>query len=131
MKKMPDLVVWSEENGYDANIRSYPTNLSSFPFKLPEISITKYDKVKDVVDKFELEKTEILNNLKKLYSQYYDTIMVWQSKISFVPKVGKIYYLYHFGDEYQLSLISPDEWNRKNEYVGAFLLNHDNKWIRQ
>ena len=32
-KKKPDLVVWDELNGYDAKIKSYPTNIGAPSFE--------------------------------------------------------------------------------------------------
>jgi hypothetical protein len=80
---------------------------------------------------FEQEKQEIIERVEKLYQEYNDSIMVWESKFSFEPIVGKNYFLYLCGQEYILSLISPEEWNKEMNFIGEFILNSDNKWIRQ
>ena len=131
MNKKPDLVVWSEENGYDANIKSYPTNLGAPTFDLPNVGLIKTESAKKMIDVFEQEKHEIINKIKKLHQEYSDSIMVWESKISFDPIVGHSYYLYNFNGVNVLSLISPEQWNKKNSFIGEFILNSDKKWIRK
>ncbi len=55
--------------------------------------------------------------------------MIYNSKFTFEPVVGEIYHLYYGNDESVfLSLIGPNEWNKK--YVGSFKLNSDNKWLK-
>lgn len=130
MNKKPDLVVWSEENGYDAKIKSYPTNLGAPSFNLPNVGLIKTESSKKMIEVFEREKQEIVQSIEKLYQEYSDSVLVWESKISFDPIVGKTYYLYNFNGVNTLSLISPEEWNRKDCFIGGFVLNSDRKWIR-
>lgn len=129
-KKKPDMVVWSQENGYDSRIKQYPTNLGSTSFDLPKVDLLKNESSKKMIDAFNREKQEVVERLQKLYQEYDDSIMVWESKISFEPIVGKIYYLYNFNNINTLSLISPNEWNKQDVFIGAFILNSDRKWIR-
>lgn len=128
--KKPDLVVWSEESGYDANSKSYPTNLGAPSFKLPDLGLVKTEASKKMLDVFEREKQEIIQRIKNLYQEYDDSILVWESKISFEPIVGKTYYLYNFNGVNTLSLLSPNDWNKGEFFIGGFLLNSDRKWIR-
>ena len=130
MKKKPDLVVWSEENGYDARMKSYPTNLGAPSFDLPNVGLIKTESSKKMIEVFEREKQEIIQSIEKLYKEYSDSVLVWESKISFDPIVGKTYYLYNFNGVNTLSLISPEEWNKKYCFIGGFVLNSDRKWIR-
>lgn len=130
MNKKPDLVVWSEENGYDARMKSYPTNLGAPSFDLPNVGLIKTESSKKMIEVFEREKQEIVQSIEKLYQEYSDSVLVWESKISFDPIVGKTYYLYNFNGVNTLSLISPEEWNRKDCFIGGFVLNSDRKWIR-
>jgi hypothetical protein len=130
MNKKPDLIVWSEENGYDAKIKSYPTNLGAPSFDLPNVGLIKTESSKKMIEVFEREKREIVEKIEKLYQEYSDSVLVWESKISFDPIVGKTYYLYDFNGINTLSLISPEEWNRKDCFIGGFVLNSDRKWIR-
>jgi hypothetical protein len=130
-KKKPDLVVWNEQDGYDARLKPYPTNIGSQGFDLPNIPQFREQSSKKMMDVFNREKEEIKERIKKLYDEYNTSIMVWESKISFEPIIGKSYYLYNFNGQNTLSLIGPTEWNRGEDFVGEFLLNSENKWIKK
>jgi len=130
MNKKPDLVVWNEEDGYDARLKPYPTNIGSQGFDLPNVPQFREQSSKKMMDVFNREKEEIKERIKNLYDEYNTSIMVWESKISFEPIIGKSYYLYNFKGQPTLSLISPTEWNRGEDFIGEFLLNSENKWIK-
>jgi hypothetical protein len=129
MEKKPDLVVWNEKNGYDAKLKSYPTSASAQKFDLPNVPLFRSESSKKMMDVFNREQQEIRERIEKLYDEYNTSIMVWESKISFEPIVGKSYFLYNFAGELTLSLIAPNEWGRGNDFVGEYILNSDNKWI--
>jgi hypothetical protein len=130
MDKKPDLVVWDKVNGYDANLKSYPTNLGAPSFDLPKVSLAKTEASKKMLDVFESERDEIIKRIEKLYEEYNDSIMVWESKISFEPVVGHTYYLYEFNNVKTLSLISPEQWDKFDSFIGKFKLTSDRKWIK-
>jgi hypothetical protein len=130
MSKKPDLIVWSEENGYDAKFKEYPTNIGAPSFKLPNVSLIRTQASKKMMDVFEREKLELIERAEKLTNEFNDSLLVWESKISFDPIVGKTYYLYDFNGVNTLSLISPQEWGKNDCFLGGFTLNSDNKWIR-
>jgi hypothetical protein len=129
-EKKPDIIVWNKEDGYHAKFSKYPTNLGSAIFEIPNVPMFKENSSRKMMSVFEQEKQELIDKVKKLYDEYNDSIMVWESKFSFEPIVGKKYFLYLCNDEYLLSLISPEEWNKEVDFVGEFLLNSDNKWIK-
>ena len=129
MEKKPDLVVWSEKNGYDAKLKEYPTSAGSQGFDLPNVPLFRSLASKKMMDVFNREQQEIRERIEKMYDEYNTSIMVWESKISFEPIVGKSYFLYNFAGELTLSLIAPNEWGRGNDFVGEYILNSDNKWI--
>ena len=131
MEKKPDLVVWDGKNGYDAKLKAYPTNAGAANFNLPNVPLFRSESSKKMMDVFNREHEEIKNKIEKMYEEYNTSIMVWESKISFEPIVGKSYYLYNFSGELTLSLIAPNEWSKGNDCVGEYLLNSDNKWIKQ
>ena len=131
MEKKPDLVVWNEKNGYDAKLKSYPTSASAQKFDLPNVPLFRSESSKKMMDVFNREQQEIRERIEKMYDEYNTSIMVWESKISFEPIVGKSYFLYNFAGELTLSLIAPNEWGRGDDFVGEFLLNSDNKWIKK
>jgi hypothetical protein len=129
MEKKPDLVVWNEKNGYDAKLKSYPTSASAQKFDLPNVPLFRSESSKKMMDVFNREQQEIRERIEKMYDEYNTSIMVWESKISFEPIVGKSYFLYNFAGELTLSLIAPNEWGKGNDFVGEYILNSDNKWI--
>ena len=129
MEKKPDLVVWNEKNGYDAKLKSYPTSASAQKFDLPNVPLFRSESSKKMMDVFNREQQEIRERIEKLYDEYNTSIMVWESKISFEPIVGKSYFLYNFAGELTLSLIAPNEWGREKDFIGEYILNSDNKWI--
>jgi hypothetical protein len=129
--KKPDLVVWSEKNGYDAKFMTYPTSAVGQGFDLPNVPLFRSQASKKMRDVFNREHQEIRERIEKMYDEYNTSIMVWESKISFEPIVGKSYFLYNFSGELRLSLIAPNEWSRGKDCVGEFLLNSDNKWIKK
>jgi hypothetical protein len=129
--KKPDLIVWSEEEGYNAKVKAYPTTVGSQGFDLPNVPLFREVSSKKMMDVFNRETQEIKERIERMYNEYNTSIMVWESKIPFEPIIGKVYYLYNFNGQRTLSLISPTEWRRKVESLGSFILNSDNKWIRQ
>jgi hypothetical protein len=129
MEKKPDLVVWSEKNGYDAKLMTYPTSAAGQGFDLPNVPLFREQSSKKMMDVFNREQQEIRERIEKMYDEYNTSIMVWESKISFELIVGKSYFLYNFAGELTLSLIAPNEWRRGDDFVGEYLLNSDNKWI--
>ena len=130
-KKKPELVVWDEAQGYHANLKLYPTNLGAPSFNLPNVSMARSEASKKMSDVFERERQEIIERIEKLYSEYDTSVMVWESKISFEPIIGKTYYLYDFDNVKTLSLLSPKEWNKSDRFIGEFTLTSDRKWIKK
>jgi hypothetical protein len=131
MEKKPDLVVWDEKNGYDAKFKSYPTTSSGPNFNLPNVPLFRNEASKKMMDVFNREHEEIRERIEKMYEEYNDSIKIWESKIPFEPIVGKPYFLYNFSEELTLSLIAPNEWSKGKDFIGEYILNSDNKWIKK
>lgn len=54
--------------------------------------------------------------------------LIYRARYSFVPVVGKVYFLYRVAEEdYILSLIEPEKWN-KYEFLGAFRFASNDIW---
>ncbi len=130
-KKKPELVVWDEENGYDARLKLYPTNIGAPKFELPNVSLVKTGATKKMLDVFEREKQEIVDKIQNLYDEFNQSVMVWESKITFEPVIGQTYYLYEFKSGKTLSILAPKEWNKEKEFIGAFTLTSENKWVKK
>ena len=129
-KKKPDLVVWDEQQGYDALQKAYPTNVGAPAFSLPDVQLARTHAAKKMMDAFEQERQEILEQIQHLYDEFNLSVMVWQSKISFEPVIGKTYFLYDLSSGKTLSLLAPDEWGKRDQFIGAFQLTSDSKWKR-
>jgi hypothetical protein len=99
-------------------------NISRAPVRLIEADLMI------VKMQFEREKQEVIDRIEKIYEEYNTSVMVWESKISFEPVIGKTYFLYCFDGVNTLSLLSPREWKRDDDFIGAYELNSDRKWIK-
>ncbi len=129
--KKPDNVVWTESEGYNANTKHYPTNLGAPSFNLPDMSLAKTAAGKKMIDVFEREKQELIEKARTLQNEYETSMLVWESIMNFEPIVGHTYYLYNFERGRTLSLLSPNEWNKSDLFVGAYTLTSDNKWLKK
>ena len=107
----------------------YGSNVGAPSIKVTNIEHWKEPRIINVNQQFEDKFLELKKEYEKLVDEYQWNDMVYRSKFSFEPVIGKIYHLYYSTDEkIFLSLISPSEWNKK--YIGSFKYNHDNKWIK-
>lgn len=67
----------------------------------------------------------------QLLADYFTSLLVLSSSFKFKPVFGKDYYLYADGDDWSLSLISPEEWNddvKRRAFVGTCVLHDDSTW---
>lgn len=126
-KKYPDNVVWSEERGYYAHLLPYATNIGA-PVIIPDnISTWKNEKILKTNHYFNKKYDEIKKEYEKLVEEFEWNKIVYSSNYSFQPIIGEKYHLYRRNNgEMFLSLIEPNSW--KQEYVGTFEMDSDNKW---
>ena len=124
MKKKPDNVVFNVKTSeFDAKSMSYPTNVGAPSFApviiddTSSIKATKY---------FKTKLSEIEKEYIKLIEDYENTTLIYESDYNFEPIMGETYYLYEKIGGRFLSLIAPNEWNKK--YLGSYLLTTDGKW---
>jgi hypothetical protein len=127
-KEKPDNIVFSKENGYNANILTYGTNVGAPVIKTDDVVSWKNRGISNVNKEFENKFNELKLQYEKLMDEYQWNELVYNAKYSFEPVVGEIYHLY-LSDEgsYFLSIISPKEWNK--EHIATFKLNSDKKWV--
>jgi hypothetical protein len=127
--KKPDNVVFSEQEGYNARILPYATNVGAPSIKIDDIVAWKTRGIYQVNKEFESKFNELKENYKKLMEEYEWNDLVYNAKFSFEPVIGEVYHLY-LGDDgrHFLSLIGPTEWNK--EHLATFKLNSDKKWIK-
>lgn len=128
--KKPDQVVYNEEEGkYDASLKPYATNVGA-PVIIPEnISPWKNRGVRQVNDAISAEFEEIRAQYRRLEQRFRDNELVYSSKFSFQPQVGKTYHLYrNTKGENFLSILSPEECDF--DHLGSFVLGSDYVWQR-
>ena len=107
----------------------YGSNVGAPAIKVTNIEHWKEPRIINVNQQFEDKFLELKKEYENLVDEYQWNDMVYRSKFSFEPVIGKIYHLYYGTDgNIFLSLIQPNEWNR--EHIGSFKYNHDNKWIK-
>ena len=127
--KKPDHIVWDENNQkYHANILPYGSSVSAPVIKIEDISSYKQSSVNKIQTKFNKKYQELVDEYNNLVDEVKLNQIVYESKFSFEPIIGHIYYLYYGNDgKYFLSLIEPEMWNQ--EYVLSVELNSEHKWV--
>ncbi len=127
-KERPDIIVYSDEKGYNASKLEYATSVGAPAIKMDNVVSWKSRGIQNVNKEFEHKFNELKAEYQKLMEEYKWNDIVYNAKFSFEPVIGEIYYMY-IGDDniHFLSLISPQEWNKK--YVATFKLNSDKKWV--
>ena len=126
--KILDNIVFSEENGYNANVLAYPTNVGAPAIKLDNVVDWKNIGIRNVNKEFESKFNELKAEYEKLMEEYEWNEILYNAKYSFEPIIGETYHLYLAKDGSNfLSLIHPDFWNK--EHIGSFKLNSNKKWI--
>ena len=127
-KERPDNVVYSDVNGYNANVLTYATNVGAPAIRLDDVVSWKSRGISNVNKEFENKFNELKIQYENLMKEYEWNELVYSAKFSFEPVIGEIYHLYLGEDGFHfLSLIAPNEWNK--EHIGTFKLNSDKKWI--
>jgi len=107
----------------------YASNVGAPIIRPDNIDDWKLRGVNKVNKHLETKFNELKEEYLKLVEEYKWNELVYQSKFSFEPVIGQIYYLYIGNDKNLfLSLILPDEWDK--EYIGSFKLDSQQKWIK-
>ncbi|MFM2213924.1 MAG: hypothetical protein RL427_1187 [Bacteroidota bacterium] len=127
-KERPDNVVYSNEEGYNASLLSYSTNVGAPVIRVDDVVSWKSRGITNVNKELELKFNELKLQYESLMKEYEWNELVYSARFAFEPVIGEIYHLYR-GDDgiHFLSLIAPSEWNK--EHIGTFKLNSDKKWV--
>ena len=126
--KIPDNIVFSEENGYNANVLAYPTNVGAPAIKLDNVVDWKNIGIRNVNKEFESKFNELKAEYEKLMEEYEWNEILYNAKYSFEPIIGETYHLYLVKDGYKcLALIHPEFCNK--EHIGSFKKKKKKKWI--
>ena len=121
----PDNIVFNENlEDYDASKRSYPTSVGRQNFE--PIKLDKTNSI-NANNYFDAKFKELKSSYQKLVEDYKWNKIIYESEFSFQPIIGEIYYLYQKENKsYWLSIVSPENWNKK--YIGSFKLLTNGKW---
>lgn len=126
--KRPDNVVYSDEEGFNASILPYATNVGAPAIRIDDLVSWKSRGISNVNKEFENKFNELKIQYENLMEEYEWNELVYSAKFSFEPVIGEIYHLYRDAAGLNfLSLIGPLEWNK--EHIGTFKLNSEKKWI--
>jgi hypothetical protein len=111
------------------NILPYGSNVGAPAIKTENLQIWKETRVQKVNKQFENKFQELKKEYEKLIEEYKWNDLVYKSTFNFEPVIGNVYHLYYSNNgTIFLSLIEPNLWNK--EFIGSFMYNHDNKWIK-
>ncbi len=127
-KERPDNVVYSDDQGYNASLLTYSTNVGAPVIKMDDVVSWKSRGISNVNKEFENKFNELKLQYENLMKEYEWNELLYNAKFSFEPVIGEIYHLYANEDgSNSLSLIAPNEWNKV--HIGTFKLNSDKKWL--
>jgi hypothetical protein len=72
----------------------------------------------------------VAKQINQISSELFTSMFVLHSQFQFKPVVGKSYWLYQRENQFQLSLISPQEWGNDafGLFVGECILQPDITW---
>lgn len=127
--KIPDNIVYSNEQGYHASLLPYGTNIGAPSIKINDIVDWKSRGITNVNKEFETKFNELKLQYESLIEEFQWNEIIYNSKFSFEPVVGEVYHLYTSNEgNYFLSLIPPYQWDKN--HVGSFRLNSSKKWLK-
>ena len=127
-EKKPDLVVFNEDTQrYDAALKPYGTSASSPVIKPLNTATWRNDGVQRVNKQFQSKFEGVRNEYEQLMQKFQYNDLVYNSKFSFEPNIGEVYYLYNNKKaESFLSIITPNQCSF--DYIGSFRLNSNKMW---
>lgn len=122
-EKMPDSYV------PDRRLKSYPTEIGSQKFSPDDITLFKIEKTNKLKHHYTSKFEEIQKEYQKLMQEISTNERLYLAKHNFEPIPGHSYYLYQKENEEFLSMISPEEWGNKYNYIGKFQFLSDGRWM--
>ena len=114
----------------DKIVKSYPTEIGSQNFKPDDISLFKLEKTTKIKKYYSTKFEEIANQYESLMKDIQINERLYKSNHNFEPVTGEIYNLYkkESGEEF-ISIISPEEWKSKFEFIGKFQFTSESRWV--
>ena len=127
-KKIPDNVVFNfEKQQYDASLKAYSTSVGAPKITIADTADWKNRGVNNLNNKVQTKYFELKKAYNQMMTQFEYNRLIYESKFSFEPIIGKTYHLYkRENGESFLSIIAPDECNFKT--IGSFYLNAEQIW---
>lgn len=120
------------------SVLPYSASVSGAVIKPTEAGIIRHQGLSAMEEQTNMQLTQIRQQIELLAVQAKEiqkrkelSMLIYDSKISFVPVIGQTYYLYEKEDNSHLvSMISPKEWGKKSPYkfVAAVKLLADHTW---
>lgn len=128
--KKPDIIVWDEERGYYAKNLPYASDLGAPVIKADDVKGWRDREIVNVNHQFETKYNELKEEYNKLLLEYELNNFVYSNvEYSFIPVIGHTYYLYQKENgNYFMSLIEPDQWDKK--FIFELKLDSSNKWVK-
>jgi hypothetical protein len=123
-EKLPDSFV------PDRKLKSYPTELGSQKFSPDDISLFKMEKASKLKHHYNSKFVELQKEYQKILDEISINERLYLADHSFEPISGHSYYLYQKESGEFLSIISPEEWGNRYEYIGKFQFLSDGRWIK-
>ncbi len=123
-EKLPDSFV------PDRRLKSYPTELGSQKFSPDDISLFKMEKASKLKNHYNSKFVELQKEYQKILDEISINERLYLADHSFEPIAGHSYYLYQKESGEFLSIISPEEWGNRYEYIGKFQFLSDGRWIK-
>jgi len=122
-KKLPDSYV------PERRLKEYPTELGSQNFSPDNISLFKVEKAHKLKNHYSSKFDELQKEYKKLIDEISTNERLYLAKHNFEPIPGHSYFLYQKETEEFISMISPEEWGNRYQYIGKFQFLSDGRWI--
>lgn len=111
------------------NLLSYPHHVGAPKIEPIDITFFKQNGTRKVNKVLNRKYEELLQEAQTLQNSYLINQEVYDSNYKFEPVIGEIYHLYADDNGVKtLSIISPNEWNRKHLY--SVILNSDLTWTK-
>mgnify|MGYP000362303706 CR=1 FL=1 len=109
-KERPDNIVFSEEQGYNASLLPYATNVGAPLIKIDDLVSWKSRGISNVNKEFENKFNELKMQYQNLIEEFEWNELVYSSRFSFEPVIGEVYHLYkRTNNDYFLSIIAPNQ----------------------
>ncbi len=121
------------------SVLPYSASVSGAVIKPTELGVIRHQALSAMEEQTNMQLSQIRQQIELLAIQAREiqkrkdlSMIIYDSKISFVPVIGLLYYLYEKEDGTHLvSMISPKEWGRNPPYkfLAAVKLLADHTWM--